>query len=311
MADTPIVPTIDTPITGSTPVEQSDALDAGTGFLSETPASQKSEDALYNDFFQENGNGEITMGAKKERSGLELIVSILEYTTIIMVIIGILAGLHVFIRSSKNISFLENYPFLCPYLHYDVDTGTEEKGCKNIEVIGQEYIAKNQNLEENILSALTEYIPIKVSSSILDASPEKRFIVNTYNSKPHVNNVLEAFEKVKINAQKSSPQSANDKNIKCSGITVIEWNILSTQCVIYGGVMGNSNTNWEIGSARIEALDFMEKLADTTKSSLILYNYPTTLSMETMLEKDGSSSWFTTRTTLPIQVWYVPLIEKF
>lgn len=72
-----------------------------------------------------------------------------------------------------------------------------------------------------------------MSSSILDASPEKRFIISTYTAKPHVNNVLEAFEKVKTNAQKSSPQSTNDKNIKCSGITVIEGNILSTQCVIY------------------------------------------------------------------------------
>ncbi len=102
---------------------------------------------------------------------------------------------------------------------------------------------KNTNLEENILAALTEYIPIKVSSSILDASPEKRFIISTYNSKPHVNNVLEAFEKVKMNTQKVSSQSANEPNIKCSGITVVEGNILSTQCIIYGGDIGSDNTN--------------------------------------------------------------------
>lgn len=46
----------------------------------------------------------------------------------------------------------------------------------------------------------------------------------------------------------------------------------------------------------------MEKLADTTKSSLILYNYPTTLSMETISDKNSTVSGFTTRTTLPIQV---------
>jgi hypothetical protein len=279
--------------------------------LTETPSSQKSEDTLYNDFFQENSNGEITLGAKKERSGLEVIVNILEYTTILVVIIGILSGLHVFIRSSQNGSFLENYPFLCPYLHYDINAPAEEKWCKNIGTIEKEYIEKNTNLEENILAALTEYIPIKVSSSILDASPEKRFVISTYNSKPHVNNVLEAFEKVKMNTQKVNSQSANEPNIKCSGITVVEWNILSTQCIIYGGDIGSDNTNLGIGSARIEALDFMEKLADTTKSSLILYNYPTILNIESIAEKDSPTAGFTTRTTVPIQVGYVPLIEKF
>jgi hypothetical protein len=312
MADTPnLAPSEGTPISGATPLDQTNPIDAGSSFLSETPNSQKSEDILYNDFFQENGSSEMTLWAKKERSGLELIVSILEYTTIILVIAGILSGLHVFIRSSDNVSFLENYPFLCPYLHYDINASSEEKWCKNIGLIGSEYNEKNKNLEENILSALTEYIPIKVSSSILDASPEKRFIISTYNWKPHVNNVLEAFERVKTNAQKSWPQSANDKNIKCSGITVIEGNILSTQCIIYGGAIGGSNTNWQIGSSRIEALDFMEKLSNTTKSSLILYNFPTTLSIEELSEKDGTASGFLTQTTIPIQVWYVPLIEKF
>lgn len=69
MADTPnLVPLVDTPIVEPTPPSQTNPLDAGSGFLSETPNSQKSEDTLYNDFFQENGSGEITLGAKKERS---------------------------------------------------------------------------------------------------------------------------------------------------------------------------------------------------------------------------------------------------
>lgn len=37
-------------------------------------------------------------------------------------IVGILAALHVFVRSTKSGSFLENYTFICPYLHYDIDT---------------------------------------------------------------------------------------------------------------------------------------------------------------------------------------------
>ncbi len=128
MSDTPNpVPGTDA-LTHEAPLSsQASPLDSGSNFLTETPNSQKSEDTLYNDFFQENSNGEITLGAKKERSGLEVIVNILEYATILVVIIGILSGLHVFIRSSQNGSFLENYPFLCPYLHYDISAPAEEK----------------------------------------------------------------------------------------------------------------------------------------------------------------------------------------
>ncbi len=83
-------------------------------------------------------------------------------------------------------------------------------------------------LEENIITGLTEYIPIKVSASILDASPEKKFIIDTYDNKPHVNEVLEAFSRVKLASQSVSG------NIECNGLTVTNGNSLSTQCTIYG-----------------------------------------------------------------------------
>ena len=44
-----------------------------SSFLDDTPSAvtsttTKAEDVLYNDFFQENSSGELTIGAKKERS---------------------------------------------------------------------------------------------------------------------------------------------------------------------------------------------------------------------------------------------------
>ncbi|MBX9809170.1 hypothetical protein K2X92_02150 [Candidatus Gracilibacteria bacterium] len=290
---------------GDTPVSQSAPE---SSFLNETPSSVKSEDTLYNDFFQENGSGEMTLGTKKERSGLEVLVNVLEYTAILAVIIGAVSALHVFVRSLDDVSFLENYPFACPYLNYDVTLPSTEKGCKNIAAIKKEYEDKKQVLEENILDALTEYIPIKVSSSILDASPEKKFIINTFQTKPRVNNVLEAFERVKSNAQKTIDPTTGEKNIKCTGITVTDGDTLSTQCTIEGGEIGSSNTNGQIGSSRIEALDFMEKLADTTKSSLILNNYQTSLSIGSVFDKETNT--YVTTTLIPISVRYVPLIEK-
>ena len=54
---------------------------------------------------------------------------------------------------------------------------------------------------------------------------------------------------------------------------------------------------------------FIENLADTSKSSLILENQPTSLGIE-KLKSDATTVGFSTRTTLPIQVRYVPLIQK-
>ena len=279
-----------------------------SSFLTDTPTTLspdktgKAEETLYNDFFQENSTGEMSLGGKKERSSLEILVSILQYITIFVVIVGVLFGLHVYIRSSSG-GFLENYPFLCPYLHYDIDVLAEEKWCKSVLTIGKEYTDRQTMLEENIITGLTEYIPIKVSASILDASPEKKFIIDTYDNKPHVNEVLEAFSRVKLASQSVSG------NIECNGLTVTNGNSLSTQCTIYGWGIGDADSNGQIGSARIQAMRFIENLADTSKSSLILENQPTSLGIE-KIKNDATTVGFSTRTTLPIQVRYVPLIQK-
>jgi hypothetical protein len=266
-------------------------------------ATGKKEEALYNDFFQENSTGEMSLGTKKERSSLEIIVSGLQYITIFVVIIGVLFWLHVYIRSSSG-GFLENYPFVCPYLHYDIDAPIDDKWCKNVSTIWKEYADKQSILQNNIIDGLTEYIPIKVSASILDASPEKRFIIDTYDTKPHVNEVLEAFGRVKLASQSVTG------NIECTGLSVTNGNSLSTQCTIYGGSIGDADSNGQIGSARIQAMRFIENLADTSKSSLILENQPTSLGIEKINTKETATTWFSTRTTLPIQVRYVPLIQK-
>lgn len=93
----------------------------------------------------------MSLGGTKERSSLEILVSILQYITIFVVVIGILFGLHVYIRSSSG-GFLENYPFLCPYLHYDINAPSDEKACKNVITIGNEYTERQAILEENIIS---------------------------------------------------------------------------------------------------------------------------------------------------------------
>lgn len=280
-------------------------IESGSNFLWKKPEPASTDDILYNDFFQESSNGEVMIGSKVTRSSLEVLVSIMQYVTIFIMVLWIFWWIHVFIRTSESTSFLENYSFLCPYLNYDIKNDASERGCKNIATINKEYVEKKTLLENNIITALIEYIPIKVSSSILDASPERRFVIETYDNKPDITNVIKAFENVRMDSQ-----SILWENITCNGIVIKNGTNLNTQCVIYGWDIGEDDTNGQIWSSRVEALRFLDKLSNTNKSSLVLDNYPTTLSLDKLPIKEAQAKWFSTRTTIAVQVRYIPLLKK-
>jgi hypothetical protein len=63
-------------------------------------------------------------------------------------------------------------------------------------------------------------------------------------------------------------------------------------------------------SARIQALQFVENLANTSKSSLIMENPPISLSIEKLGKSEQEATGFMTRTNLPIQVRYLPVNKK-
>ena len=118
-------------------------------------------------------------------------MNVTNYVTVIVILLGILGVLHVTVRNTQSSELIKNYPFFCGYLSYDIETPTpQEKNCKTITAIKKDYEDRFATLKDNIVDALTEYIPIKVSSSILDASPEKSFAIETYKNKPKVNDVL-------------------------------------------------------------------------------------------------------------------------
>jgi hypothetical protein len=71
--------------TNNTSSPESSFLDASSSSVNSS--TTKTEDILYNDFFQENSSGDLTIGAKKERSGIEITVIILQYTTTLVVIL--------------------------------------------------------------------------------------------------------------------------------------------------------------------------------------------------------------------------------
>ncbi|MBP9812129.1 hypothetical protein KBC86_01995 [Candidatus Gracilibacteria bacterium] len=275
-----------------------------TSFLTHTDGNGEGQkvDNAYTDFFQETSDGKISVGSKARQSGLELSVSILGYVLIVVVVASILGTAHVFLRNQESGKMIESYPFLCNYLNYGINLDSQERGCKTLSSLATEYNQKRETLEDNIIVELNSYIPLKITQNILRTSPEKKFIIDTYNQKLHVNDIMDKFDSVKRNAQASGVN-----NIDCNGMSITGDGKISTQCTIYGGNIGSDDTNGKMGSARIEALRFIENLSATNTSGFIVLNPPSSLSIE---KTDGTSPLFQTRTTLSIQAQYVNFSQK-
>lgn len=287
-----------------------------TNFLGDTPTVQKQQqENLYNDFFQDDVDGKLKVG-KEKKSGLEVFVNVMKYVTIVVVTLGILFSLHVFMRTRENTSFIESYPFLCPYLNYDIDAPGIEKWCKSISTLKADYDTKFKKLKFDIVEKLTEYVPVKVGVSIQNNSPERVFAIKTYEQKPQVDQVIAAFEKIK-----KSSQYSGSENIECTTINVTEGYKLSTQCSVLGGPIGVANkgvvlsgslaSTLGIESARIMALRFLESIANTEKSSFVLENPPTSLTIEKLDRDEQLRTGFDTKTSVSIQARYVPITPKF
>jgi hypothetical protein len=263
---------------------------------------------IYGDFFQETSDGNISIGPKAQKSWLEIATMVLSYVVPIAVVVAILLSIHVFIRGQDKTGFAENYQFICPYLNYGVDwlAATENKWCKTISMIAQEYEEKQKGLQNDIIDILTEYIPVKTSNSIIDASPEKKFVLDTFKNKVHVDDIMKEFNKVVLQAWSKSVKN----NIECSGINITNKDTLMTQCTIYGWAIGEDDLNNNFGSARIETLRFTEMLGNTPESHFILINPPTALSIEEVDSATTPNPQFQTRTTIPVQVRYAPVTTK-
>ncbi len=267
-------------------------------------ANQKPENA-YSDFFQETSDGQISVGPRAQKSYLEIFTTILGYAIPVAIIGCLLGSAHVFIRTQDTNKLVEEkYSFLCGYLNYGTDNVPDDiKMCKTFSMIQAEYDAKYKTLQDTIIVKLNEYIPVKITKNLLASSPEKKFIIDTYKNKIYVDEIIKKFQSVKDMAQ--DPRRSN---IECNGISINNGQNLTTQCTVYGGDIGDDDANGKLGSARIEALSFIETLGNTQSSQFILLNPPTSMSQEKLLE--GESDIFKTRTTLSIEVQYVPLAAK-
>jgi hypothetical protein len=280
-----------------------------TSFISSWKWEAWGADSTYNDFFQETSDGNISVGPKSQKSGIEVFTTILGYILPI-VIIGVLAwAFHVYIQKWGGATAIkENYTFLCPYLNYSISDADENYNCDSLEKIGTSYSIRKSELEWNILTQLSEYIPVKLTKNILLTSPERKFAIDTYKKKIHMDEILEKFEEVRTN---SKSIAINTNNIVCNGLSITWEGNITTQCTVYGWASWNDDENGKLGSARIEVLRFISNLSDTSKSQFILLNPPTSLSMEKVTSEKGFD-WFDTFSTVSIQAKYVPFntVEK-
>jgi hypothetical protein len=257
-------------------------------------------DSTYNDFFQETSDGNISIGPRAQKSGLEILTTVLGYLIPITIIVVLAWAFHVYIQKwGWATAIKENYTFLCRYLNYSVTNLSEEHKCDPLSVIEASYSKKLWDLQNNIIIRLNEYIPIKLTKNILLTSAERRFAIETYNSKIHMDVIMKKFEEVIDNSK-----SLIWPNIVCNGISIDgKWN-LTTQCTIYGSASGNDDENGKLWSARIETLRFLSNLSDTSKSQFILLNPPTSLSMEKASDREAWN--FETSTTISIEATFVP-----
>lgn len=270
-----------------------------TNFLSGTETTQK--DALYADLFQRNENGEFVKKQETKKSMLELASTILSFVMPILLIGSILGAAYVYIRGQEDNSMAENFPFLCGILTSGIETEDPAYDCQTAMFIQADQEKKHTALEKTIVEQLSIYIPIKLLSATLDARDEVKKAREIFENKISVAEILAQFEKVKKSAQSSGLQ-----NIVCNQVTLTNATTLAVQCDVYGGNIGDNDVR-SLGSSRIEAIRFIERLSATESSGFIVDTPPTTLSVEDVSKDEKLQGFFKTKTSVTLSMKYLSL----
>ncbi len=245
----------------------------------------------------------IRIGPKSRKPLIEVATNILWVVLILFLLWIGLISLDVWFRQQDENVLAAKYSFLCPYTHVWVEK-VEPDDCRT------------EVLQKEILTELAEYIPIKVSKNLIDGSPEKAFIEETYAWKLDYQKIIGRFEEI-ITKQS---EGYRDK-ILCDGLQMTEKWDLSTQCIVYGGEVWSDGENGRLGSSRLETLKFIDALGRTEMYGFILKNPPSELTAEELQSgsdstSDATNEWsviskdFKTRTAISINLqntWLITL----
>lgn len=290
-------PVVSGPIT-TIPTNPTGTQAVPTDFLNGTETANK--DALYADLFEKNSDGELIRSQKTKRSALEIFTNIMGFVTPILLIAAILGAVHAFIRSQETNAWAENFQFLCGYLNYDVNTEDPAYDCQTPTFIANDVAERTKKLEKDIVEQLALYIPLKISTAAANASAESTKAREVYSQKVNANEIISQFNKIRKKAQ-----SAGIENIICDSMNISDNNKISVQCSAYGNAIGASDIR-QLGSSRIEAISFLERLSDTQNSQFILNTPPTTLSVESTEKQENVPAIYKTKTTFTISLTYLP-----
>lgn len=230
--------------------------------------------------------------------------TVLTFVTPIVVVIAILAGGYAYVRSQETNSMAENFPFLCGILTTGINTEDPNHHCQTPLFIQSDQEQKAAMLEKNIVEQLSVYIPLKLSAAVAASSPEKKFATTTYDKKVNANDIISQFEKIR-----KAAQSPTIGNIVCTQMNISNATSLTVQCDVYGGDIGEIDTR-SLGSARIEAIRFIERLSDTQSSQFLVETPPTTLSVSAITDNEKLPAYIKTKTTLTLTMKYFPTTSK-
>lgn len=199
----------------------------------------------------------------------------------------------------------DNFSFLCGILTSGIETTDPSHECQTANAIQLDQEKKKENLEKTIVEQLSLYLPLRISSAtssggtIAESLAEGDFAKKAFAKKNNANDVLSQFEKIR-----KSTQSPNLANIECTHLTLVGESTLTAQCTVYGAGIGATDER-SLGSSRIEAVRFIEKISDTQTSRFILENPPSTLSVEEITTTDEKPSLYKTKTTVVVTMKYL------
>lgn len=233
----------------------------------------------------------------KEKSPLRTAYLISGYVLWITIFVTGLLTLDVFARSSTDNALFTSLP-VCPYLSYGI-SNYENTECKTLSMITADKITEKEKLEKEIAGHLVILIPKFMASLDIINSSKVQFIQDhTGNSRTSISDMIKQFQEIKNNT------TYEWKDIECGAIALDEKWKFTVSCQVYGGLLlapAGSLTK----TSRESALAFLDRLNDPISGFRIL-SYPKTLDISEFSSADGIKLVFSTKTTLNLDLQYLP-----
>lgn len=271
--------------------------DGGKTFINAGSQPDLSTESVFN--YMTDGK-EFSRAPKPKENVLgDYIITWLSLINVILFIIAGLTFLDTWLRWQEDNTLVQNYSVFCSYLTRWLEDYPENKNCNTVAMIEKSTDKEKKTLENQIAERLEIYLPIKIQQGSLFA-PEQKLIDTLLKKRMSMLDIMSNFEEMELAA------NAWNNNIECTGIQITSKWLLNTRCKIFGERLWQIGETGNIGSARIEAMKFIDILWKPIESHFIVTTPPASLSIETINPNNEEKPWFYTTTFIPLQLQYVP-----